>query len=516
MTDSSVTFQTLLKDCETPSTKSIHCLTIVLLTPTKKIVENVETNSSEKNMDTITQYVKIKVKSFKENILQNLRNNIKEIFDSEFTIFKSKCEELVQTSSVRYNKQIDHLQNELKTKDKIIDQLLKSLSSLTNSELESKNNIIHKLLDQTNDEEKKKSIQRQNDINTKSDIADNKSDEKYSNKKTKEHAERNKANNSPNNTESRDVKPKTNKGKKIRVEILVDSMLNGVQEKGLNKNADINIKIRKYPGASSTDILDHIRPSLRKEPDQIIIHAGTNDLTNDHNYLNNVKKIVKMVRETCKNTKLCFSSLICRNDLKDIDEKVKKTNTHLENYCKQQNLGFIDNSNLKRSDLNSRGLHLQERGSSKLAKNLLDCATDNGFADRSEQSKFYIAKELRNNKLSHPKCVSVTYLNINSVRNKFSSIPHLIDNKVDIFAIAETKLNFSFPESQFILPAMRKPFRIDVTSRKGGLLVFVKNDIPRKYLRSFHLLGDIQAIPLEINLKSASYLSLNINLQIKT
>ena len=167
------------------------------------------------------------------------------------------------------------------------------------------------------------------------------------------------------------MKLKTNKRKTLRVE-LGDSMLNGVQQKGFNKNADINIKIRKNPGASSIDILDHIRPSLRKEPDQIIINAETNKLTNDHNYLDNVKKIVKMVRETCKNTKLCFSSLICRNDLKDIDEKVKKTNAHLENYGKQQNLGFIGHSNIKKSDLNSRRLHLQERGSSKLAKNFLD------------------------------------------------------------------------------------------------------------------------------------------------
>ena len=370
--DSSVTPETLLKGSEAISAKSIPDLNIGFLTPTKKTAEKAETNSSEKNLDTITQYEKINVESFKESILQNLRNNIKEIFNSEFTIFKSKCEELVQTSSVRYNKQIDHLQNQLKTKDKIIDQLLKSLSSLTNSELESKNNIIHKLLDQTNDEEKKKLIRPQNGITTKSDIADNNSNGKHSTKKTKEHAERNKANNSPNNTESRDVKPKTNKRKKIRVEYWVILMLNGVQEKGLNKNADINIKIRKYPGASSTDILGHIRPSLRKEPDQIIIHAGIKDLTNDHNYLNNVKKIVEIVRETCKNTELSFSSLICRNDLKDIDEKVKKTNAHLENYCKQQNLVFIDNSNLNKSDLNSRGLHLQERGSSKLARNFLD------------------------------------------------------------------------------------------------------------------------------------------------
>ena len=172
------------------------------------------------------QYEKIKVESF----------NIKEIIDSKFTIFKTKWEELVQTSSVRYNKQIHHLKNELKTKDKVIDQLLNSLSSLTNSALESKNNIIHKLLDRTNDEDKKKSIQRQNDINTKSDIAENKSDEKdsfNSAKKIKEHAERNKANNSPNNTEYSDVKPKTNKRKKIRLEILVDSVLNVVQKKGL-------------------------------------------------------------------------------------------------------------------------------------------------------------------------------------------------------------------------------------------------------------------------------------------
>ena len=50
-------------------------------------------------------------------------------------------------------------------------------------------------------------------------------------------------------------------------------------------------------------------------------------------------------------------------------------------------------------------MHLREGGSSKLAKTFLDyfywsCATGNGFPDRSEQSKFCIVKELRNNKLS--------------------------------------------------------------------------------------------------------------------
>ena len=149
-------------------------------------------------------------------------------------------------------------------------------------------------------------------------------------------------------------------------------MLNGVHERGMNKDENIKVKIRKYPGASSIDILDHIKPSLRKAPEQIIIHAGTNDISNSTNYLKNVKKIVKLVKETCKDTKLSFSSVICRTDIRDITDTINTTNSHLENYCKQQNIGFINNGNIKKSDLNSKGLHLHERGSSKLAKNLLD------------------------------------------------------------------------------------------------------------------------------------------------
>ena len=102
------------------------------------------------------------------------------------------------------------------------------------------------------------------------------------------------------------------------------------------------------------------------------------------------------------------------------------------------------------------------------------------------------------------------YLNINSVRNKFFSIPHLIDSNIDIFTIAETKLDSSFPDSQFLMPGMRKPFRLDVTSRKGGLLVFVNNDIPCKYLRNFYLPRDIQAILIEINLKQLKLLVVSI------
>ena len=89
-------------------------------------------------------------------------------------------------------------------KDKIIDQLSRLRNNLTNSELETKINIIHKLIDQTNN-----SIRRQNYINAKYVTPKSKPDEKDSSNSTnkiKKHVEKNKANNTPNKIESKHVK----------------------------------------------------------------------------------------------------------------------------------------------------------------------------------------------------------------------------------------------------------------------------------------------------------------------
>ena len=58
---------------------------------------------------------------------------------------------------------------------------------------------------------------------------------------------------------------------------------------------------------------------------------------------------------------------------------------------------------------------------------------------------------------------------------------------------------------------MERPYRLDVICRNGGLLVFVKKDIPSKYLRSFHLPSDIQAVPTNVNLKQRKLLMVSIN-----
>ena len=64
-------------------------------------------------------------------------------------------------------------------------------------------------------------------------------------------------------------------------------MSNCIHERGMNKDENMKVKVQKYPGPSS--ILNHVRPSLWKAPEEIIIHASTNDISNNTNY---VKKLI--------------------------------------------------------------------------------------------------------------------------------------------------------------------------------------------------------------------------------
>ena len=82
------------------------------------------------------------------------------------------------------------------------------------------------------------------------------------------------------------------------------------------------------------------------------------------------------------------------------------------------------------------------------------------------------------NRLEYSKSIIFSYLNINSIRNKFGSVRVAIVNYVDIFIAAETKINEFFPTSQFAIYGFHKPLRLDATDKSGGLLVYVTSYLP--------------------------------------
>ena len=113
-------------------------------------------------------------------------------------------------------------------------------------------------------------------------------------------------------------------------------------------------------------------------------------------------------------------------------------------------------------------------------------------------------------KKKHAKNVAIGYLNINSLRNKFENITELTGKAIDVLIFAETKLDNSFPNSQFKIPGYKQPYRLDVSSRSGGLLVLVNDEISSNVLREIDIAPDIQILPIELNLRSKKWLLLPI------
>ena len=113
---------------------------------------------------------------------------------------------------------------------------------------------------------------------------------------------------------------------------------------------------------------------------------------------------------------------------------------------------------------------------------------------------------LKNNVLNvirkkNPKRIIIAHLNINSIRNKFEMLKEVIGNKINIFLISETKLDDTFVLSQFILEGFTPQYRLDRTEHGGGLMLFIREDVPSKLLPNVNPSGKIENIFVEINLR---------------
>ena len=63
--------------------------------------------------------------------------------------------------------------------------------------------------------------------------------------------------------------------------------------------------------------------------------------------------------------------------------------------------------------------------------------------------------------------------------------------------MAKTKLDPSFPNSQFLIRGFHEPMRLDITSKHGGMLVYIKSSLPSRSMSNFKLPENIQVITFE-------------------
>ena len=157
----------------------------------------------------------------------------------------------------------------------------------------------------------------------------------------------------------------------------------------------------------------------------------------------------------------------------------------MKNYFSQTNIEYIENNNTKEEHLGKKNLHLNRRGNTILANNLLKFLRSN-FRDVEFLNWFLESEEYKSERLdissddpSFSSLKSVrrknlhqilfAHLNINSLRNRFDALVDHIKRNVGILVISETKLDESFPEGQFEIPGFTSPFPQDRNEFGGEL-----------------------------------------------
>ena len=116
---------------------------------------------------------------------------------------------------------------------------------------------------------------------------------------------------------------------------------------------------------------DYAQPTIRENPDHILIHVGNNDLPTRRQPDVIAKDIIQLALKLKTNScDVSISNIVARND--QYRKKASAVNHKLKDSCKEKSLHYIDHSNsISARHLNGSELHLNIKGTKILFSNLV-------------------------------------------------------------------------------------------------------------------------------------------------
>lgn len=162
------------------------------------------------------------------------------------------------------------------------------------------------------------------------------------------------------------------KSKKYRsTTIIGDSIVKGIKSYEMRKRIPKGDKIyvKSFSGATTECMRDYVKPSLKFNPDLIILHTGVNNIRSNKSPNVIAEDIVNLACDIKNNSNdVVISGLVGRSD--NLNFKLQQVNDILISKCTERNLLYIDNSNITHQHLNST-MHLNHNGTCQLASNFL-------------------------------------------------------------------------------------------------------------------------------------------------
>ena len=119
---------------------------------------------------------------------------------------------------------------------------------------------------------------------------------------------------------------------------------------------------------------------------------------------------------------------------------------------------------------------------------ITDNCRSTSIADLDCISRF---KEIRTQNFNN---VIIGNLNINSLDFNFNELRLLVTGIFDISIITETKLDDTFPLSQFHIDGFSTPYSLDRNKNGGGTIIYIREEIPSKIVTKHCFPKDIEAL----------------------
>ena len=130
------------------------------------------------------------------------------------------------------------------------------------------------------------------------------------------------------------------------------------------------------------------------------------------------------------------------------------------------------------------------------------------FIDKKDINDLEVSQVLKNIRIKNINRVIIGHLNVNFFAVKLDAIKMIISGNIDIMVFCETKLDASYPMAQLLIDAFGKPFRLDRNAHGGGLLIYVRSDIPCKQVNNHEFSDGMEGIFVEINFRKLKWLLL--------
>ena len=120
---------------------------------------------------------------------------------------------------------------------------------------------------------------------------------------------------------------------------------------------------------------------------------------------------------------------------------------------------------------------------------------------------------LRSWRVKNSDRITLGSLNINSIPKKIDDLRTLVTNNLDILVVQETKIDDTFSNESIQIPGYEhKPFRRDRKLGGGGIITYVREDIPSKAVNLVNIPDDIEEDFIELNFRKAKWLLFSIYL----